>query len=189
MHTYAMKPPVMGEGTPAPGSRDYGTGLYHSLFLPPGWKPGSRYPVIVEYTGNRYPPTCSTGRVEDACLGYGLSAGRESIWVVLPFVDSGQMKQALTWWGDAGATVQYCKKAVRMICDHYGGDRDRMVLCGFSRGAIAVNYISLSDDEISSLWRCFVAVTIMTGSALGRIHHGGVTSGGIAGKLKRGLSA
>lgn len=163
MHNEPIKPPVMGEGAPAPGSRVRqtlpryaGTEVYHSLWLPDSWKPGSQYPVVVEYTGNWYPPTCSTGRVEDACLGYGLLTGREWIWVVLPFVDYGGMRPALTWWGDVSATVQYCKEAVMRICHLYGGDPGRIMLCGFSRGALGVNYIGLSDDEISRLWRCFV---------------------------------
>jgi hypothetical protein len=39
----------------------------------------------------------------------------------------------------------------------YGGDPKRLVLMGFSRGAIACNYIGLRDDEIASLWCGFIA--------------------------------
>lgn len=38
----------------------------------------------------------------------------------------------------------------------YGGDRENLFLAGFSRGAIACNYIGLHDNEIASLWRGFI---------------------------------
>jgi hypothetical protein len=31
-----------------------------------------------------------------------------------------------------------------------------LILCGFSRGSIACNYIGLRDDETARLWRAFV---------------------------------
>src|SRR4029078_13548098 len=60
------------------------------------------------------------------------------------------------WWGDAQATVDYCKKAVKLVCGRYGGDPKALVLAGFSPGAIACNYIGLRDDEIAALWRGFI---------------------------------
>ena len=60
------------------------------------------------------------------------------------------------WWGDVEATVDYCKKTVRRICSENGGDESAVFLAGFSRGAIACNYIGLHDDEIASLWRGFI---------------------------------
>ncbi len=59
--------------------------------------------------------------------------------------------------GDADETVRYCKQAVESTCKQWGGDRQRLVLCGFSRGAIATSYIGLRDDEIASLWSGLIA--------------------------------
>jgi len=42
------------------------------------------------------------------------------------------------------------------ICRHYGGDPENVLLCGFSRGAIAVSFIGLHDDEVSQLWSAFM---------------------------------
>ena len=53
-----------------------GTDVYHSLYLPVDWEPGGKFPVIVEYTGNKAPFCNSTGEVKDANLGYGMSGGR-----------------------------------------------------------------------------------------------------------------
>jgi acetyl esterase/lipase len=55
------------------------------------------------------------------------------------------------------ATVGYCKAAVAEICDSYGGDPSAVLLAGFSRGAIACNFIGLHDDEIAALWKAFIA--------------------------------
>ena len=41
------------------------------------------------------------------------------------------------------------------ICDLFSGDAGRVLLCGFSRGALACNAIGLHDDEIAKLWRGF----------------------------------
>lgn len=151
--------PVMTDGPPGPGRRvrvtppEYaGADVHHSLYLPADWAPGGRRPVIVEYTGNYFPTSGSTGEVKDANLGFGLSAGK-FIWVVLPFVGEDGRSNARTWWGDEAATLAYCKTQVPRICREYGGDPDRVFLCGFSRGAIAVNYIGLHDDAIAGLWR------------------------------------
>jgi hypothetical protein len=45
---------------------------------------------------------------------------------------------------------------VPWICREYGGDPQRVVLCGFSRGAIACNFLGLHDDAIAKLWCGFV---------------------------------
>ncbi len=130
------------------------TQIHHVLYLPTDWKAGEKYPVIVEYAGNRY--QSSLGTVEGCSLGYGLSGGVGVIWVCLPFVDLAQGQNSPTWWGDVQATVDYCLVAVGKICEQYGGNRDQVFIAGFSRGSIACNYIGLNNDEISKLWRGFI---------------------------------
>lgn len=153
--------PSVTDGTPAPGTRvrqfnkDYtGSKVYHALYLPTDWVKGKKYPVIVEYAGNKW--KTSLGTVEGSNLGYGISGGKGVIWICMPFVDKTNQMNATTWWGDVEATVQYCKKTVNRICTEYGGDSSNVFLAGFSRGAIACNYIGLHDDEIASLWRGFI---------------------------------
>ncbi|MBN2449551.1 MAG: hypothetical protein JXR77_04140 [Lentisphaeria bacterium] len=155
--------PSMTDDDPAPGRRvrqvapEYrGTEVHHALYLPVDWRPGGRYPVLVEYTGNLFPACGSTGRVEDANLGYGLTGGRRFLWMVLPCVEKGRTRNAVTWWGDREATVAYCKANLPRLCREFGGDPDNVFLCGFSRGAIAVSYIGLADAEIAALWKGFL---------------------------------
>ena len=162
--THDLVTPIMTDAAPAAGRRvrqvapEYvGTAVYHSLYLPTDWKPGRSYPVIVEYTGNRAPFCNSTGEVKDANLGYGLTGGEGFIWVVLPCIEKGGQRNAVTWWGDRQATIDYCKTNLPRICEQFGGDRDNVILCGFSRGAIACSYIGLADDEIASYWKAMVA--------------------------------
>ena len=153
--------PQATDGEPAPGKRvrqfnqNYvGSDVYHLLYLPTDWQKGKKYPVIVEYTGNKY--KTSMGTVEGSSLGYGISGGKSIIWICMPFVDKENKCNAVTWWGDVDATVAYCKYTVRRICQEYGGDPNTVVLAGFSRGAIAGNYIGLRDDEIAALWCGFI---------------------------------
>lgn len=135
-----------------------GSEVFHLVYLPDNWKPDSktRYPVIVEYPGNgpyrNQLGDSSSGLVEDCKLGFGMSGGTQFIWVSLPFISHDGKKNQRMWWGDREATVLYCKKTIKTIINDYQGDPERMILCGFSRGAIAANYIGLYDDEIADLW-------------------------------------
>ena len=160
---WKLQTPTMTDGLPAAGQRvrvtapEYaGTDVYHSLYLPTDWQPGQSYPVIVEYTGNYWPPAGSTGRVEDANQGYGLGGPEGFIWIVMPYVEVGRQENAVTWWGDKQATVEYCKVNLPRICTDYGGDSDNVFVIGFSRGAIGTSYIGLADDDIAALWRGFM---------------------------------
>jgi hypothetical protein len=156
--------PVISEGTPAAGKRvrvtspEYvGTEVYHTIYLPEDWrKSGRRLPIIFEYTGNFFPQSGSTGEVKDAGLGYGLSGGKY-IWVSLPYIRPDGKSNEVTWWGDVDRTIQYAKTNVPRIIEEYGGDPSAVFLCGFSRGAIGVNYLGLHDDEIACLWTAFIS--------------------------------
>lgn len=153
--------PAMTDEAPGPGKRVRqvhpefrGTEVHHALHLPSDWRPERKWPVLVEYAGNQY--KTSLGTVEGSNLGYGLSAGKGLIWLCMPYVDPVQKTNVSKWWGDVRATVDYCKLTVRRVCEAYGGDPTRVFVAGFSRGAIACNYIGLHDDEIARLWRGFI---------------------------------
>jgi hypothetical protein len=153
--------PAVTEGEPAAGQRvkrvhpDYaGTDVYHALYLPTDWKPGKAYPVIVEFAGNQY--GSSLGTVDGSSLGYGVSGGEGCIWICMPYVNTQTMRNELTWWGNVDATVAYCIDVVRSTCDQFGGDAANVFIAGFSRGAIACNYIGLHNDQIASLWRGYI---------------------------------
>jgi hypothetical protein len=152
--------PIMTDADPAPGLRvrqvaaEYqGTDVYHALYLPVDWKSNGKFPVIVEYTGNKSPSSGSTGEVKDANFGYGMSGGGGFVWITMPYIEIGGKKNALKWWGDRQATVDYCKVNLPRICKSFGGDPDNIFICGFSRGAIGVSYIGLADDEIAKFWK------------------------------------
>lgn len=157
--------PELLTGPPAAGRRVRvdvpGTGIYHVLYLPEDWTPKRRYPVIVEYAGNGNYQNAfgdiSTGRPEGSHLGYGLTGGKGAIWLCLPYINSEKQENQLIWWGDPEATTAYCRKTVEQVCRDYGGDRRKVVLAGFSRGAIACNYLGLRDAATARLWRGFFA--------------------------------
>jgi len=165
LHTPPMvaEPPAAGRRVRAVTRGFEATEVHHALYLPEDWRPGATWPVLVEFPGNGnfkndYGDSCN-GTVQGCNLGYGLSGGRHHIWISLPFVEvaGGTSRNTITWWGDVRQSVHYCVATVRQTCADLGGDPDRVVLCGFSRGSLACNYIGLHDDEIARLWRGFVA--------------------------------
>ncbi len=127
----------------------------HAVYLPTNWEPGKKYPVVFEYLGNTVGVQSLKG------IGYGLTGGRDFIWVILPIVSEFPATQpdVTVNWGAGAAlsnTVAYAKQAVREVCDKWGGDPDNCILMGYSRGGIACNLIGLYDDEIASLWKAMV---------------------------------
>jgi hypothetical protein len=172
--------PAMTPGEPGPGKRVQettpgweGTKVHHAIYLPRDWTTDRRYPVIVEYAGNGGYRNAfgdvSHGTVEGSNLGFGISGGEGFVWVCMPFVKrTGEgMENAVTWWGDVEETKRYCRKTVAFVCEKYGGDPKKVVLAGFSRGAIACNYIGLHDDEIAPLWRAFITFSHYDGEKTG----------------------
>lgn len=159
-----LEVPALSEGPPAPGKR-VKQGL-HVLYLPTDWKPGVKMPVIVELAGNgnyknQYGDV-SEGVPEGSNLGYGFSGGKGFIWLCAPYLNNTGDAVAITWWGDKPTydpqpTLKYLRESVANVCKDYGGDASKVVLCGFSRGAIACNYLGLYDDETSKLWCAFLA--------------------------------
>ena len=162
-----LEVPAVATGEPAAGKRvrqalpGYtGADVHHLLYLPRDWRPGRRYPVIVEYAGNGNYKNAygdvSTGEVEGSKLGFGISAGQGFIWISMPYVDARAGRNQTLWWGDVDATVTYCCDAVRDVCERFGGDPAAVILAGFSRGAIACHYIGLHDDRIADIWLAFI---------------------------------
>lgn len=163
-----LEVPAVIEGVPAPGKRVRaiapgfsGGAAYHALYLPVDWRREAKLPVFVEFPGNggytnRFGDRCD-GTPDGCALGYGLSGGRGFIWLSLPFVGitDGRPALAIHWWGDVEQTKRYCLAATDDAIGRFGGDPSRVVLGGFSRGAIACNFIGLHDDNIAGRWRAF----------------------------------
>ena len=158
--------PQMVEQNPAAGKYvkqqlgEYsGTQVFHSLYLPINWQAGTKYPVIVEYAPNIfYNAACySTGKVEDVVNGYGISKGTGYIWISLPYLSIDGTYNETNGWGDKDKTVEYALKAIRSVCENYGGDPAGIFITGFSRGGIAAGYIGLRNDEIAETWLGFNA--------------------------------
>ncbi len=161
-----LEVPPVEDAPPAPGRRvrfrpsgTEETDLYAILHLPEGWEAGKSFPVVAEFPGNLFfTPGCySTGRPEQCVIGFGMTRGRGAICVGLPFVDPAGGTVAEHAWGDPDATADYAVRIIDEVCERYGGDRENLVLTGFSRGAIACGYIGLRNDRIASLWKGFHA--------------------------------
>ncbi len=159
--------PLVTQEAPAPGKRvehqlpDFkNTKIHHLLYLPTDYTKDKTYPVIIEYPGNgpfrnQLGDTCS-GAIDTCKIGYGLTGGKGAIWVSMPFLSKEHTHHQRQWWGDPDATASYCRATVKMVCENFGGDPKKLFIAGFSRGAIACNYIGLRDEKIASLWRGFI---------------------------------
>lgn len=154
--------PALSESPPTAGAR-VRHGL-STLYLPTDWNADARWPVIVELAGNggymnQYGDV-STGLPEGSNLGYGLTAGHGFIWLCVPYLNAKGDQIATTWWGDKPdyapqQTLKNLRETVKSVCHEFSGDESKVVLAGFSRGAIACNYLGLHDDETAQLWRAF----------------------------------
>lgn len=174
-----LEVPELSDGKPAPGHRvryrlpgDSDEDIYGTLYLPTDWKPGQRYPVIVEYPGNHFfkATACwSTGCPEQCVMGYGITHGTGATWVSLPYVDrpNGTIAEYGFGSNNGADTAAHLMAVVDDLCENWGGDRDRLFLSGFSRGAIGCGYIGLRDDKIAALWKGFIACQHYDGSGWG----------------------
>lgn len=164
--------PPLTEGPPGAGKRVQlrdgdSPEIYHVLYLPEDWQPGRRYPVIVEYAGNGNYRNAygdvSLGVPEGSNLGFGLSGGRGYLWLCLPYVDPVGRRNETLWWGNAAATNEYGRRVLAEVCREYGGDAGRVLLAGFSRGAIGCSYLGLRDDRTAAQWRALFAYSHFDG--------------------------
>ena len=171
--------PPLTVGPPAPGQRavvrsgeSADSIAYHTVTLPTDWRPGQRYPLLVEWAGNGpYVNDLgdrSSGRVEDGALAHGLAGGDGWIVLCLPFLNGAATANVTQWWGDApaydpGPTQRYAAKAIDEVCEKWGGDRSKLVLVGFSRGSIACNAVGMSSPELASRWRGLVCFSHFAG--------------------------
>ncbi|BAX78463.1 hypothetical protein [Labilibaculum antarcticum] len=132
-----------------------GSKKYTALYLPTDWKPNRKYPVIVEFPGNIYfTEHCySSGRPEACTIGYGMSKGEGAIWISMPFVNDNSNDISEDGWENPDHTAKLSVETVTEIIQKYGGDKDKLILTGFSRGAIACGFIGLRNDAIASLWK------------------------------------
>ena len=118
--------------------------------------------------------------------GWGLTEGRDAIWLTLPFITANGSENSVYWWGCCGQpgamccgrnpwnltrnaftpepTLAYAKMAIAETLKKHRGDPDKIVLIGHSRGAIATQAIGGFDDEIASLWRGQIAASHWDGT-------------------------
>ncbi len=171
-----LKVPELSDAAPAAGRRvkvSISEGAYYVLYLPENYQPEKRHPLIVEFAGNggyknKYGDE-SHGVPEGSNLGFGISRGNDFVWLCLPFLTEGGYELATWWWGDKptfspDTTVALTKRLVPEIIAKYNLDAEAVLLTGFSRGAIACNYIGLRDDEIAKLWCAMVTYSHYDGS-------------------------
>lgn len=171
--------PPVSSLPPGPGRRvlQKGPGFeqteaYHVLSLPTDWNKGRKFPVLVELAGNgpyrNAAGDFNSGRVEAGELAAGLGGADGFIVLGLPYLNGAGTANVTQWWGTppeyrVQPTLDYWQGAIRQVCEQYGGDREKLVLVGFSRGALATHFLGLHDDQIAPLWRGLVSFSHFDG--------------------------
>ena len=144
------------------------TNIYHTIYLPPEYVSGKKYPLIFETPCN--PVTnVYTGLPDDTGSGYGAQYGSQVIWVMAPYVDSQGQNMRSTWWGRGATdgayrygpispTIAYWDSIIRECRDSFNIDTGNILNMGFSRGAYGSSAIGMSDSatsdtNISKRWK------------------------------------
>jgi predicted esterase len=169
--------PIVSDGKPSPGlrvrvnPREYaGEPVYYTLYLPTEWTPSKKWPLVVEFPGNRYhvpEEGIYPGTVEECRMGFDLTRGVGSVWLTISPISykCSPRVNAPVWWGGAGPedpegqkiALVHLKLALARTIPAYSIDPKKVVGVGFSRGAVALGYLGLADDEIARVWAGFWA--------------------------------
>ena len=148
--------PEIEEGIPEAGKRvkiylsEYPE-AYYVLFLPYNFTDTAKLPIIFESPGNAYQ------EISNGCLGYGISFGMDYICVSVPFIDTTGHILRSGWGKDPSSTVDFWLAVLNDLNARFRIDNDKIVLSGFSRGAVSTSYIGNYNDEISSKWAAYFA--------------------------------
>lgn len=145
-------PPIIESGFPEPGKR---TIVYlekypeapYVLFLPYNFCEERKWPVIVELL-------CSSNNPKCAVLGYGLTRGMNCIWITVPYINN---EGKVSGWYFPESTVNYWLAVLDDLNAKFSIDNKKIVIAGFSLGAMATSGIGNWNDTISSKWAGYFA--------------------------------
>lgn len=156
----SLVPPITEEGTPMAGKRvriylEHFPKAYYVLFLPYNFNTIGKWPVIVESPPNLW--GSETGLPDDVFLGYGITQGMDYIWVCVPFInEEGEILKAY-WGSNPLSTVNLWLEVLADLNKRFPVDNDKIILSGFSRGAVSTVYIGNYNDTIGSKWAAYFA--------------------------------
>lgn len=158
--------PSLSEGEPSAGKkvRVYlAESLYYTVYLPYEYDSYKKWPVIFELPGAKYSAKGYelSGYPDEITMGYGLSKGKDYILVCAPILYD---KNKINFWDACKRNPEWLKNTtdcwltiLNDLNHRFSIDNDNIILCGFSRGAIATIYIGNSTDEISKKWKAYYA--------------------------------
>ena len=131
---------------------------YYVLFLPYNFTHEKKLPVICEIPANACSYVYNGLPDTTTFLGYGITKGRDWLWVSLPILNSEGNKILQTYFPEnPSATIKFWLLVLNDLNKKFNIDKNKIVLSGFSRGAISISYLGNSNDEISSKWAAYFA--------------------------------
>ena len=144
--------PEIEEGVPEPGKRvkvylDNYPGINYTLFLPYNFTNVGKWGVICEVSYSGF---------EASTLGYGMSRGLDYLLISLPILNTNGDDLLDYYYPDDPLPTADCWLAIlNDLNKKFVVDNDKIILSGFSRGSICVNYIGNCNDTISSKWAAY----------------------------------
>ena len=168
----SLSKPTMETGTPVKGHlmkrniAGWNNNIYYTIYLPANYSTGKTWPVIMDLPMNNYNPGNGEifyGTPEEEYLGYGLSMGGNFIVVVPAFVNIDKTNIASSWWGSGNIsdsyqnTLDFWQAVLTDIETNFHADLSRVILAGFSRGAIASGYLGCSSDTWAGKFCAYIA--------------------------------
>ncbi len=124
-----------------------GTARPYHVYVPEGYHPLARYPVLVDLHGAvSHPPYPVEGLIRRRAL-WGPTAETEGWILVMPHGDEGA-----TWWSEAGRANLLAQLA--SLKSTYNIDENRVFLSGFSDGGTGALWMGYHDP---TAWAGFIA--------------------------------
>jgi hypothetical protein len=144
--------PMIEEGLPEAGKRvkvylnDY-PGIYYIVFLPYNFNKENKYGVICEVSYMEF---------KAWTLGYGICKGNDYILVSLPILNTEGTEMLDIYYPQNPLPTANCWLSIlKDLNAKFNIDNNKIILSGFSRGSVCVNYIGNCNDIISSKWAAY----------------------------------
>jgi len=164
LHAEMLKIPPIQEGAAKAGKRvniylDSHPNIYYSVFLPYNYNDKISFPVICEIPANCCNKKTATGTPDTTTyLGYGITKGYDYIWVSLPILNSKGDKILQFFYPDDPQQTALCWLSILEDLNHrFNINNRKIILSGFSRGAVCTSFIGNCNDTISSKWAAYLA--------------------------------
>lgn len=156
--------PEIETGLPRPGHRvrvsieDYPDANY-DIYLPYNFTNTGKWPVIFEIP-------CADDAHDATVIGFGISEGKDYIWVSVPYIDHDGKIESGAWTLEPSYTEKFWLAVLKDLKNKYPIDDRKIIIAGFSLGGAGVSGFGNWSSEISSKWAAYFSQSHFDGCCL-----------------------